>query len=131
MTMRIATVYHAKAGGLASSRRHREFASLGPNAWMAISRPLCLLPEGGALAAASSCGLISCGFLDVRLVGAIFWEGAMAEGFANLQFHIADEAGPRGIGRRRSALRGVARAAAPETAPNPESTARMYLSAFL
>ena len=55
----------------------------------------------------------------------------MAEGFANLQFHIADEAGPRGIGRRRSALRGVARAAAPETAPNPESTARMYLSAFL
>lgn len=55
----------------------------------------------------------------------------MPDGFESLQFHITDEAGPRGIGARPSAMRGVARAAAPETAPNPESTARLYLSAFL
>ena len=57
----------------------------------------------------------------------------MPSGFQDFQFHIADQLdGPRGIDARPSALRGVRRSAtAPETAPNQEAAARLYLGALL
>jgi bacillolysin len=64
-------------------------------------------------------------------VASLLGEGIVADGFTTLQFHIADESGPHGVAESRGTMRGVARATAPETAPNQESAARMYLGVLL